>query len=507
MSLRLHSLCSELLVEIFSYLPPRDIAACQRSCRRLNDTIIQSQLLQYLLRAGRSGLHDPLLPGYTLPDRIEALERWETSWKTIDIPNSLHFKYLVACKLEGERAFSWTICDDFLIMTRFSDPAGYAYVDLRALQPVGGIDPWTKIMNNSWRGKECRFAFSVEQDLVVTVCWPTSTSPSMFIELEGISFLRGTAHSRVVNAAIPMKGTEAFAVDTVIAGDRTIVNVLSEESQKLFLHSWKDGRVFLLRDAAPERVPPLNYEILSRDMIALVEADGRQWELEICRIVEEPDSGSLSLCTLVRLGLPPLAKGASISSSYFIRRNLHVFSDPASSMAEGRPRRRLPFFSSPGAGVVAIVAGIDAHGTTSYSLFQFVTIAAPIRKLVAFATTAPPQLGFIPWKDWGFRVTVCFKNPIYGDLVATGERLCSFSQGMVSLYDLNTLRAQDAIRKSGMRATMVKHGTKIPRGRMFKKDVVSKLPHIFVRRRMPLCFGAPATCEGGIAWMFLPASV
>ncbi|KAI0252297.1 hypothetical protein BJV78DRAFT_369217 [Lactifluus subvellereus] len=430
MSFRLHSLCSELLVEIFSYLSPRDIAACQRSSRRLNDTINQSQLLQYVLRAGRSGLHDTLLPGYTLPERIEALERWETSWswKGLDIHNPSYVKYFVACEFEGEPFFSTTICDDFLIATRSSDPVGYAYVDLRAPQPVGDIDPWTKIVSNSWHGKRCRFVFSVEQDLVVTVCWPTSTSPSMLIELHGISFLRGTQQPRVVNAAIPMKGTNEYVVDAVIAGDRTIFNTFSEESQKLFLHSWKDGRVFLLRDAAPERVPPLNYEILSRDMIALVEADGRQWELEICRIVEEPDSGSLSLCTLVRLGLPPLAKGASISSSYFIRRNLHVCSDLASSMAEGRPRRRLPFCSSPDAGVVAIVAGIDARGTAP-DRAQFVTIATPLHKLVAFTTTAPPQLSFIPWKVWGPRVTVCFKSPFFnhGDPVVMGEQLYTFS--------------------------------------------------------------------------------
>jgi hypothetical protein len=86
-----------------------------------------------------------------------------------DMQNSSHVKYVVACEIEGKRLFPSKICDDFLITTHSSDPAVYAYVDMRALQPVGDIDPWTKIMNNSWRGKECRFAFSVEQDLVVTV--------------------------------------------------------------------------------------------------------------------------------------------------------------------------------------------------------------------------------------------------------------------------------------------------------------------------------------------------
>lgn len=146
---RLLSLCSDLLVEIFFYLLPRDIVACQRSCRKLNDTIIQPQLLQYHLRASRSSLHDPLLPGYTIPERIEALERWETSWKDFDLQNFSHVNYVVACEIKRERLFPSKICDDFLIVTHFSDPAGHAYVDMRALQPVGDIDPWTKIMNNS----------------------------------------------------------------------------------------------------------------------------------------------------------------------------------------------------------------------------------------------------------------------------------------------------------------------------------------------------------------------
>ena len=44
-----------------------------------------------------------------------------------------------------------------------------------------------------------------------------------------------------------MTGTKESVVDVVITGDRTVINVSSEESQKLFLHSWKDRRVFMVR--------------------------------------------------------------------------------------------------------------------------------------------------------------------------------------------------------------------------------------------------------------------
>ena len=114
------SLPSEVLIEILSYLRPRDIAACQRSCRQLNDTVSHSQLLRYLIRVGRAGLHDPLLPGYTIPQRIEALEKWEAAWNNLEmIESSCHIKHTVPCEISSLRC---RIHDDFLIMTRIQNP-------------------------------------------------------------------------------------------------------------------------------------------------------------------------------------------------------------------------------------------------------------------------------------------------------------------------------------------------------------------------------------------------
>ena len=50
--------------------------------------------------------------------------------------------------------------------------------------------------------------------------------------------------------------------------------------------------------------------MLSRDTIALVEHDSAT--LELCRIVEESNSGAPSLITLVCLGLLPLTLEASV---------------------------------------------------------------------------------------------------------------------------------------------------------------------------------------------------
>ena len=67
-------LSNELLIEIISNLYPIDIYACQHTCRRLNRVIINSYLIQYIIRTALSGVFDPLEPGLSLPDRLDALE-------------------------------------------------------------------------------------------------------------------------------------------------------------------------------------------------------------------------------------------------------------------------------------------------------------------------------------------------------------------------------------------------------------------------------------------------
>src|SRR6266851_1449827 len=161
------SLPNEVLIEIFSYLRPRDIAACQRSCRQLNDTVIHSQLLRYLIRVGRSGLHDPMLPGYSIHQRIEALEKWEAAWSNLEmIESPCHVKYVVPSEhMSWFSPCTLEIHDDFLIkISRHNNIRGYAYVDLRTFQLEVKKDPWTNIANEGWRHKESDFVFSVEQE-------------------------------------------------------------------------------------------------------------------------------------------------------------------------------------------------------------------------------------------------------------------------------------------------------------------------------------------------------
>ena len=69
----------------------------------------------------------------------------------------------------------------------------------------------------------------------------------MFIELQGIRFSQGTPHPYVVGGVIPIEENPNVFTDMVIAGHRTILTVSSSLSQRIFLHSWKDGIVHLVR--------------------------------------------------------------------------------------------------------------------------------------------------------------------------------------------------------------------------------------------------------------------
>ena len=68
----------------------------------------------------------------------------------------------------------------------------------------------------------------------------------MFIEVHGIRFSQGTPHPDVIDVTIPTEMQNAY-IDAVIVGDRTLLNVSSQVLQRIYLHSWKDGQVFLVR--------------------------------------------------------------------------------------------------------------------------------------------------------------------------------------------------------------------------------------------------------------------
>jgi len=222
---------------------------------------------------------------------------------------------------------------------------------------------------------------------------------------------------------------------------------------------------------------------ISLDMIALVETDNTA--LEICRIVEEPDGSVPSLCTIVRLGLPPLASEAFIRFSYCIRESVPTYSDAPSLVMKGRPPRHPPFHSSPEEGLVVIVITIGIHATSTAA---HVTIVTHLHSLIALAATTPPGMTFIPWENWGPRAAACFERRRPKSDVLMGDRLATIWNETLSIFDFNSTRIRDALRRASgssgridnLDLMTVNHRSVIPGGMLFKEDVVGELPYISV---------------------------
>jgi hypothetical protein len=224
--------------------------------------------------------------------------------------------------------------------------------------------------------------------------------------------------------------------------------------------------------------------MISNDTIALIDIHGVA--LELCRIVTDPASCKPSLCTLIHLGLPPLASNVQISRAYCILKNAPAYPHTPYCAVEGRPPRRLPFLDSPKDGIT--IFDILVASRTSND-FDTLTIVTHLRTLLALATTTPPRLTFIPWKDWGPPVTACFGAgySIYdrGHDLLVGERWVTTMPDSLRLRDFNPTRIQDSIRgtsdssRRGARRKVVNQRRVLPRG-LFKEGVASELPYMMV---------------------------
>ncbi len=79
------NLSAEILIEILTHLPLRDIVACKLACRKLHDIIANSSLLQYIIQTFLAGVYDPLLPGASIVERMSALKSLEARWRDLDV--------------------------------------------------------------------------------------------------------------------------------------------------------------------------------------------------------------------------------------------------------------------------------------------------------------------------------------------------------------------------------------------------------------------------------------
>ena len=126
---------NELFIHIFSHLQISDFGSCLLTCHRTNDIIVNSLLLQYLIRTALAGVCDPLSPSEPpLSRRLEALRRWSTAWRQPEA--SLRSPSRVLTRRSEIRTES-LVQDDYLIVMDFGGKLGhrhaasYEWLDLR----------------------------------------------------------------------------------------------------------------------------------------------------------------------------------------------------------------------------------------------------------------------------------------------------------------------------------------------------------------------------------------
>jgi hypothetical protein len=165
----LFSLSNELLIEIISNLCPADIYACRCTCRQLNELIVSSQLLQYVARTALSGVFDPLDSGLSLPDRLDALERWETAWREMDFrqPNA-SIDAPIPSK-SGLPNVEFSFGRYFVVIREgYGIKAGYSFLDMHARSSSHtSASRWTTIEVNT--PNVLVFAFASELNLAVAI--------------------------------------------------------------------------------------------------------------------------------------------------------------------------------------------------------------------------------------------------------------------------------------------------------------------------------------------------
>ena len=149
MSPQFLDLSTELIIQILAYGSLRDIGACVRTSRRLYGIASGSQYLRYLLRTKMAGVHDPfLLPGFSIQERLSALERWESAWHNLDLRRQPALQCIVPRDVSVS-ILRYEIHGGHLVGARrfpvdADRPLGYSYVDLH--DAVGrGHPSWNNI--------------------------------------------------------------------------------------------------------------------------------------------------------------------------------------------------------------------------------------------------------------------------------------------------------------------------------------------------------------------------
>ncbi|KAI0266788.1 hypothetical protein BC834DRAFT_113298 [Gloeopeniophorella convolvens] len=470
------ALSTEILIEILILLPLRDVITCKLTCKRLHDVVAQSQQLQYVVQTMLAGAYDPLLPGPTIPERLEALHRLEDSWRDLNIQQrTARIAHGSAWPL-----LNYAIRDDYLLAVRTdsqvpNQPPGYSYIDLR--QPLPYTDlPWTKI-DAVWQDQHCVFAFAAdEHDLAVVVTCARGEEISR-AEVHCLSFISGDVHPLAADPNMVInfpKPSCPYKIYVQIMGEHILLscNGSPNDDRQVDLSvliKWKEGQVIpICHDPPPAMTYGVGAAQLSASHFAFVRID------QNAIILYKLADGTKPLQELRTLGLPPLCDGGRLGYAQSVSEQQPA--SPRSPSPYGRPPPRLPFVPNPDDAIVCFILGVGLQDIPAASMT--VAIVTHRHALLALADAPASAERFVPWDRWGPAATRCLEVPhwrlCHGP---TGQRWGKVVGESVVLRDFSPHRVRAAQLHPRADTRVVVAPTLLTAGLCFRDDVETRLPY------------------------------
>ncbi|KAI0294199.1 hypothetical protein BC826DRAFT_1104786 [Russula brevipes] len=500
------SLSNELLIEIIAHLSPDGIDACRQTCRQLNEIITNSQLIQYALRTALSGVFELRHAGLSLPERLDALQRWESAWAEMDLrePN-VRIDAPVPSRRGHSVQFSF---GRYFVVIRegYGRPAGYSFLDMHAsFTPHADVARWTTIEIDV--PNVLVFAFASELDLAVAISCGTHRSGPLMTTLKIYPMWFGTGKPHPLASRptleVAVAGASAYNLsDTEVIGDYILFWVggpIYAHTQdgtlcNIYLVAWKEGWVTELRSAIPGVYGSV-LSVLSEEIVLLIRL--HEPGLELCRLSNISDP-SASLDTVCILSLPEFNPGASLrwATSFGEHPGHALFSKKRHPAPDGTPR--CPWVRPAGrkAGERAATYGLcrglhPQHGN------------APPRDSRADAETGTGMRP-VPWEEWGPANTRILEHDslTWGSLV--GERRAMVGRlrpTTITMRDYNPFRVRRALARTGGRPgaelklkcgsviRVVDDASVYPGGEWFREDVETSLPYVETVTPYPRCEG------------------
>ena len=162
-------LSTEVLIQIFVYLPAADMIAVQHTCRTTRDIVTGTVYLQYALHAKINGVDDLLPPDFPYSERLELLRCHEQSWRDLQFHRFAEYPD-TSCSGVPNRA-TIALQDSYLVYDCPTGRSGqqYGYADLCSAYQNKELR-WVHLtMGKSQFPGLTRVVFAVDHDLVMAV--------------------------------------------------------------------------------------------------------------------------------------------------------------------------------------------------------------------------------------------------------------------------------------------------------------------------------------------------